>query len=212
MVGTRFTLCRCSGSLRWSAIVRVIIAGMPRSPLETQNTASYGRYYGGHLLGTPIIEVRNPHNESIKSQLVEYAYALHEQDHGGIASGVAPLAKSGLYESKFDLFRANVPAVQSLKDFCAGALPPSLLSLDQQLRPDSPCRAPDANRYQRSWVHITTDGGVHDVHSHANCSWCGIYYVEHGEATKDHRNGANQFFPPFVTMYEEPVTEIWPGC
>jgi uncharacterized protein (TIGR02466 family) len=160
--------------------------------------------------GTPIIEIENPDHRSIKPGLVRYCYERCGQDGGAIASGVAPLAKVGLYESAFDLFRANVPAVQSLKTFCAEAVHATLIQLEQQLENDAGCSQNAAVDLHESWVHITREGGFHEPHTHANCSWCGIYYVDVGNCSIDPPNGVNQFLPPFVHTYEDLGTKIWP--
>jgi uncharacterized protein (TIGR02466 family) len=52
-------------------------------------------------------------------------------------------------------------------------------------------------------VHVTRDGGYHEPHYHPNCSWCGIYYLEVGDCTRNPPNGVNRFFPPVRTLYED---------
>ena len=54
-----------------------------------------------------------------------------------------------------------------------------------------------------SWVHVTHDGGYHEVHYHPNCSWCGIYYLEAGDCTLSPPNGVNRFFSPATLLYED---------
>ncbi len=160
--------------------------------------------------GTPILEIHNPDHDRIKTALTEYLYQLSKDDGGGIASGVAPNAKSGLYESRFNLFKGDSWAVQELRQFCTLALRQALVRLDRRgTAPLSPIEDAQIELHE-SWAHITRDGGFHEPHMHANCSWCGIYYVHPGETSMDPRNGANEFFPPFVTTYGDRATRGWP--
>ena len=50
---------------------------------------------------TPIVEVLNPDHARIKPGLVRHAYETEQRAKGPIASGVAPYAKGGLYESLY---------------------------------------------------------------------------------------------------------------
>src|SRR3954469_875340 len=68
---------------------------------------------------TPILQLMNPNAAAIKAGIVGRAYEVERRAAGPIASGVAPAAKSGLYESPFDLFNADVPEVRALRQFCA---------------------------------------------------------------------------------------------
>jgi uncharacterized protein (TIGR02466 family) len=160
--------------------------------------------------GTPIVEVENPEHNSVKPGLVTHCYDRCERDGMAVASGVAPLAKRGLYESRFDFFQETEPAVRSLKAFCSDALLAALTQLEQQLEGDVLASQKARVDIHESWVHITKDGGFHEPHLHANCSWCGIYYVDAGDSSIDPPNGVNQFFPPFANTYEDLGTKIWP--
>jgi uncharacterized protein (TIGR02466 family) len=160
--------------------------------------------------GTPIVEIENPVHNSIKPGLVRSCYDRCDRDGVAVASGVAPLAKRGLYESRFDFFQETEPAVRSLKAFCSEALLAALTQLEQQLESDALANQNAQVDIHESWVHITKDGGFHEQHLDANCSWFGMYYVDAGDSSIDPPNGVNQFFPPFANTYEDLGTKIWP--
>ena len=140
---------------------------------------------------TSLFECVNPEHGSIKPGLTEYFYRYEAEKNVRIESGVAPDIKTNLFESTFLLFQQEEPVVQALKLFCAHSV------LEVAKHVNGPSWGPDVQfsvQFRESWFHITRDGGFHDIHNHGNCSWCGIYYVDIGEATKS--NGANAFFDP----------------
>ena len=147
----------------------------------------------------PLVRVKNADHARIKDALVAYSYDLEKRSTSPIASGVAPKYKSNLYESRLDLFKADVPEVRALAQFCSDALGGVVMELRRRIRrPEVPGLQID---FAESWVHITRDGGYHDVHLHPNCSWCGIYYVDPGDSTLTPPNGCNRFYPPFEPNY-----------
>jgi hypothetical protein len=101
--------------------------------------------------GTPIVEVENPDHLSIKRGLEQHCYERYARDQGAISSGVAPVAKTGLYESAFDLFEAQARAIQSLKTFCADSLLATLIQLEQQLANDTGCSRNATIDLHESW-------------------------------------------------------------
>lgn len=160
---------------------------------------------------TPIINAYNPEHAAIKPGLSAYSYEIEKstRERGPIASGVAPRAKQGLYESPFDLFRADVAEVKALAHFCTQALGQVITRLhDRAARPETPPLGQFFIDMFESWVHITRDGGFHDGHIHPNCSWCGIYYVDIGDATVEPPNGCNRFYPPVMQTYDDLGTQV----
>jgi uncharacterized protein (TIGR02466 family) len=161
------------------------------------------------LWDTPLIEVRFPDHARIKPALVQHCYEIERQAKQPIESGVTPRRKANLYESQFNFFNHPRPEIQALRDFCAQALGQAVMKLIQ--------RASDGERVPslavdlfESWIHITRDGGYHEVHNHPNCSWCGIYYVEPADCTVEPPNGINRFFSPIDIMYDDSGTEAYP--
>jgi uncharacterized protein (TIGR02466 family) len=151
---------------------------------------------------TPLVRVRNPDHGRLKPGLVAHAYERERRGAGGVASGVAAKMKDRLYESPFDLFRDDVAEVQALARFCSDALGALVTELRRRLNRPQGAGSLRIDMAE-SWVHITRDGGYHDTHLHPNCSWCGIYYVEPGDATLKPPNGVNRFYPPLVPTYHD---------
>lgn len=116
-----------------------------------------------------------------------------------IDSGVALGAKAefGLFEGRMDLFESSEnPDVRQLARFCASTIRKVVWQVNG--------RDVDAKRiaveFKDSWYHITNDGGFHDAHYHSGCSWCGIYYLQAGDAPIDRPegagNGVSRFYAP----------------
>ena len=116
------------------------------------------------------------------------------------ASGVAPGAKSNLYESGFDFCKIDNPAVLAMSHFMKNSLFQA---------------ASDANKglwqagmniqveIHESWCHITQDGGYHDMHVHPNSSWSAIYYLELADTDVKTKNGLNRFYRPYDVMWTD---------
>ena len=158
----------------------------------------------------PLVVVRNPDHARLKDGLVRHAYERERRSSSAIASGVSATVKSNLYESTFDLFRADVPEVRELAQFCSQAVGGLVTELRRRLGRPEPAGAGGGAagaglriEMAESWFHITRDDGYHDVHLHPNCSWCGIYYIDPGESTLRPPNGCNRFYPPFEPNYND---------
>ena len=137
----------------------------------------------------------------LSASIIERLYQLKEAEGTNIASQVAVKAKSttGLFESNFDLFQDRHAGLQQLKSFVVE----TIQSVVSKLNHDE---VPPANidvAIHDAWFHITNDGGFHDAHVHHDCSWCGIYYLQLGDAgqttSSGAPNGANRFYSPFLT-------------
>ncbi|HEY8747321.1 MAG TPA: TIGR02466 family protein [Tepidisphaeraceae bacterium] len=161
------------------------------------------------LWNTPLIEARFPDHARIKPTLIQHCYEIERQAKQPIESGVTPRRKANLYESRFNFFSHPLPEIQALRDFCAQALGQSVMKLIQQASKGAPVPNLAVDLFE-SWIHITHEGGYHEVHNHPNCSWCGIYYLEPADCTVDPPNGINRFFSPIDIMYDDPGTEAYP--
>jgi hypothetical protein len=154
------------------------------------------------LWTTPIVEVTNPDHQRIKEPLVWYCLDLEKKSQQPVESGIAPEWKSRLYESKFDFFtKRDVPVIQALRQFCGETLSRVVLKLHHDATKGTQTVPGVSVDMFESWVHVTHDGGYHDVHTHCNCSWCGIYYLEPRDATLSPPNGVNRFFSPTELLY-----------
>jgi uncharacterized protein (TIGR02466 family) len=161
------------------------------------------------LWNTPLIEATNPDHPRIKEALIRYCYEFERQAATPIESGVTIKKKANLYESKFNFFTYPYPEVQALRNFCAQALAEAVLKLINHVEGGTAVQRVAVDLHE-SWIHITHEGGYHEVHNHPNCTWCGIYYLEPAECTVDPLNGVNRFFSPIDIMFDDPGTRAYP--
>lgn len=115
-------------------------------------------------------------------------------------SGVAPDAKRGLYESRFDFCEQDDPAVTAWTAWCKQCVFEAAAHSCGQHWPRGMSVIVE---FHESWCHITRDGGYHDVHIHPNSSWSAIYYLDCGDMSMPERNGINRFFRPYTTSYTD---------
>lgn len=159
---------------------------------------------------TPLIEARNPQHHAMKEALVRYCYDIERQAKEPIESGVTPRRKANLYESRFNFLNNPMPEIQALRKFFAEALGQAVFKLFHHANAGQKNFPNIAVDLYESWIHITHEGGYHEVHNHPNCSWCGIYYLEPADCTVEPPNGINRFFSPIDIMYDDPGTEAYP--
>lgn len=143
---------------------------------------------------TPIFVVQLPEHDEIREDLLPQLYAVREEDlAAGVTSGVAPTAKRNMYESELDLLDRDIPCFEELRYI----LEDLVLAVAEQVNGDF---WDEHEEYlatvTESWCHITQYGGYHDVHSHPNCSWCGIYYLDVGDSSFEEQSGINRFYDP----------------
>jgi uncharacterized protein (TIGR02466 family) len=130
-----------------------------------------------------------------RQQLVDICLDLEKRQE---TSGVAPGAKRGLYESKFDFVTIPDPAVESFANFAKDCFFKAAADANKKYW------SPGMNitvEIHESWCHVTHDGGYHDMHIHPNSSWSAIYYLEVGDVDANSKNGVNRFYNPHHSMY-----------
>ena len=154
---------------------------------------------------TPLFVTQNPDHEFLKQDILEHIYAIQAQQSQAVASEVAITAKHQLFESDLGYLEAENPAVMELRRMLEELISAVATEVNQEYWPEG--AQGDAHIIE-SWYHVTQNGGYHDVHSHPNCSWCGIYYLDPGECELGSRNGVNRFYDPRVNAdhYADPGT------
>lgn len=137
-----------------------------------------------------------------QTSLINLCYQLQTEKN---QSGVALRAKN-LYESDFDFFKRPDPVVQELLEYCrqkvfeaAGLANKGRWNAGTRIGID----------VHESWCHITKTGGYHDVHTHPNSSWSGIYYVRAGECDLDSASGVNRFYAPWTPTAYSDIGTLW---
>ncbi|EAR09034.1 TIGR02466 family protein [Reinekea blandensis] len=144
---------------------------------------------------TPLFVASQPYHELLKEPLLTAIYADAEQAGFGVNSQVAEAAKGGLAESDLGFLERDQPDIQTLKHFLEELILTVASDVNEAHWPgDAEAQA----EIIESWYHITRQGGFHDAHSHPNCSWCGIYYLEPGDSDFHSRSGLNRFYDPRV--------------
>jgi uncharacterized protein (TIGR02466 family) len=138
-----------------------------------------------------------PEHEQYQQDLKQVCRDLEQSNSH---SGVAPDAKRGLYESRFDFCDQQHPAVQAWTAWCKQCVFEAAV---HSSGPHWPKGASVIVEFHESWCHITRDGGYHDVHIHPNSSWSAIYYLDCGDMSMPTRNGINRFFRPYNTSYTD---------
>ena len=147
---------------------------------------------------TPILERRLPGHEAVNAGLIEL-FARHRQQHPGPPGSV--------YTSGDDLLeRYDDPALNQLFGFVSQ----SVFEIAQSMNAAAwaGLNAPRLQlRVVGAWFQVQNRSGFHDIHTHGNCSWSGVYYVQIDEQAKraqhpdlGDRNGVTRFYGPSLYL------------
>ncbi|MFL6602039.1 MAG: putative 2OG-Fe(II) oxygenase [Steroidobacteraceae bacterium] len=146
-----------------------------------------------NLFSVPFGRSRFPDPERLNPALKRFIYA---QENDG-PPNPRPLTQrnAAVFESSFNLFRMNDPAVQELKAFCWN----QLLSLIATLNGYDLPTVNRLNIFSDCWFHVTRRGGFFGLHNHPNASWSGVYCVDSGRNDPDRKeSGALTFVNPMI--------------
>lgn len=61
------------------------------------------------------------------------------------------------------------------------------------------------------WFQISNDFGFHQTHTHGNCSWSGVYYVQAGASSRSRDDPHANGMPNGITRFYGPHTEYLAG-
>jgi len=137
----------------------------------------------------------NPSHDLIAEPVKQAIYDHQSRSQTEVASEIAQTAKYGLFESELDFLDFDHPDIQFLNQ----SLSDLILTIATEANAHNwPEDAEAEAVITESWYHITRQGGYHDAHSHPNCSWCGIYYLDAGDEDFERRSGVNRFYDPRV--------------
>jgi uncharacterized protein (TIGR02466 family) len=145
------------------------------------------------LWNTHLFATYYPEHDLSKQALLDFFIKYQNKASEAIASQVAVIAKHQLFESKLTLMDEEDPDIQMLRSSVEELIAEVATAINEPYWPEG---AEAQASVIESWFHITENGGYHDVHSHPNCSWCGIYYVEAADSNLEDRNGVNRFYDP----------------
>lgn len=103
------------------------------------------------------------------------------------------------------LDRVELPEFTQLVQFIAGSAQQLAKQANAQAWPQG--RLSLDLRFAGCWFQIQNGQAFHDVHTHGNCSWSGVYYVQIDEAAKRQThptlgklNGATRFYGPYSQL------------
>lgn len=140
--------------------------------------------------------------QQFQNDLISICYSLKQQNQ---TSGVA-LRSKNLYESDFDFFKQDHPAVTALMEYCRTCV---FEAANQANRGRWAAGARIGIDIHESWCHITPSGGYHDAHTHPNSAWSGIYYIRSGECDLETKNGVNRFYAPWIPTAYSDISTLW---
>jgi uncharacterized protein (TIGR02466 family) len=136
----------------------------------------------------------HPEQQRLNEGLKRYIFK-HEKDGGGSNPRPITQRNGAVYESHFDLFRVNDPAIQELKGFCWN----QLLSFIAGLNGYDLATINRLEISNDSWFHVTRRGGFFGLHNHPNASWSGVYCVDPGRSDPGNEgSGLLSFVSPML--------------
>lgn len=113
---------------------------------------------------------------------------------------------SRFYASSDDLLqRIDLPEFHQLVEFIAQALQTTAKQANAGVWP--PGRHGLQLELMGVWFQIQNGAAFHDIHTHGNCSWSGVYYVQidapevrHAHPELGALNGATRFYSPMFPL------------
>lgn len=113
---------------------------------------------------------------------------------------------SSFYASQDDLLgRVDLPEFKALMAFIAGAMQASVKQANAGTWPAG--RHGLQLEFTGVWFQIQNGAAFHDIHTHGNCSWSGVYYVQIDAASERAKhtelgelNGATRFYSPMFNL------------
>jgi uncharacterized protein (TIGR02466 family) len=133
------------------------------------------------LFAVPFGFARVPEHAELNAELKQFYLSCEAA--GEKFANPRPLTQRNraVFESNFDLFRWQNPAVQRLKQHCWH----HLTLLVAQLNRYDAAMTSRLLIYSDAWYHITRRGGFFALHNHPNASWSGVYCVDPGTSDPD---------------------------
>ncbi len=164
---------------------------------------------GHHALWpTPLGVHRWPDADAVNPLLVRVFGALRATQAAARAgAGPAADARPPFFASDDDLLqRIQLPEWQVFVRWLVGCLRDTVKEANRLAWPAEGLDLQVA--IEGLWFQVANRGAFHDVHTHGNCSWSGVYcvQVDPPEARTAHpawgaSNGATRFYgPPFATL------------
>lgn len=130
-------------------------------------------------------------------------YEEAKEESPSQAEAHAPSIKP-FYASEDNLLeRIQLPEFQTLIAFIANSLQKTVMNANAGVWPTG--RMSLQLQLMGCWFQIQNGMAFHDVHTHGNCSWSGVYYVQCDDEAKRVRhpslgptNGVTRFYGPYT--------------
>lgn len=150
------------------------------------------------LWATPLGLHRHPDAEELNGWLARVLASLRATDPHADPD-------AAFYASRDDLLhRIRLPEWQGLVRFIVDSLSQTVAQANQAAWPEA---RPSLKIALRGlWFQIANRGAHHDVHTHGNCSWSGVYCVQVDPTALrtrhpvlGERNGVTRFYGPYFS-------------
>ena len=132
-------------------------------------------------------------NKKLISGLKKHIY---EEKVAGIDSKCATNLKKNLKESKFNFFNNDEKIIIDTKTFITD----SLIQLLNKIQKE---KLFYIIRFNECRFHIGKTNSIHETHTHPNCSWCGIYFIQIGDKGINKGSGETVFINPVYPNHHD---------
>ena len=141
------------------------------------------------LFAVPVAYFDMPDPEPLMEQLKQFFLECDGRDEFRNAIR-RDTQKGDLFESRFDLFTWDHPAVRQLSSFCNACIS----KVVQEVSDYTPAELAQLRIDYHAWFHVTRNGGYQGLHNHSNASWSAIFCVDPGDEVPDRpESGAVRF-------------------
>ncbi len=98
--------------------------------------------------------------------------------------------KGSVFESTFDIYNWDSPAIDAMSDF----IKVSLKDFLNRITTLTSEQIESMNFNFHPWYHITRFEGRQGIHNHSNASWSGIYCIDPGEFPEEYPDSGKVYF------------------
>lgn len=138
----------------------------------------------------PFGDARHPGADSLNPRLCETILRLESGGNAFRNTTPAVQQPAGLFESAFEFFAVDDPAVQELRAWCWSVLGEFLRGVNPHF-----ASAADVRIRSQTWFHVTRTGGYFGYHNHPMASWSAVYCVADGAPAPEVENNGSLVFP-----------------
>ena len=129
------------------------------------------------MFATPFASLQHPSPAQLNKELEQFFDQLVSQ--GATYKNPNPYnyVQDELFESNFDLFKYDNPAVQKLRQFVLNSVGWIMMKMNGYSKE----QMAKVQIFSDAWFHITEFGGYFYTHNHPMASWSAVYCVDPGD-------------------------------